>query len=91
MTHEAGGAARPSARIGDAGGAARPSARIALLDAAVDLAAGGGIGHLSLRRIPTELGTSNRRLIYHFGSKDGLIAAISVSSRARSGTRWTSC
>ncbi len=52
------------------------SSRIVLLDGAVALAARGGISHLSLRRIAAELGTSHRMLIYHFGSRDGLIAAV---------------
>ncbi len=52
------------------------SARDQLLAAAVVLASRGGIGHLSLRRLAADLGTSHRMLIYHFGSKDGLIAAV---------------
>jgi AcrR family transcriptional regulator len=34
-----------------------------------------GLSELSLRPLAAELGTSARLLIYHFGSKDGLLAA----------------
>jgi AcrR family transcriptional regulator len=54
--------------------AAAPRDRLIL--AAADLAGRGGISHLSLRRLADELGTSHRMLIYHFGSKDGLIAEV---------------
>lgn len=37
------------------------------------------IGDLSLRQIASELGTSHRMLIYHFGSKEGLMAALMKS------------
>lgn len=54
--------------------AATPRDRLIL--ATVDLASRGGVSHLSLRRLADELGTSHRMLIYHFGSKDGLIAEV---------------
>ena len=54
----------------------RRRSRTVLLEGAVALAARGGISHFSLRRIAAELGTSHRMLIYHFGSRDGLIAAV---------------
>lgn len=60
-------------------GTAPPSAatpRDRLILATVDLASRGGVSHLSLRRLADELGTSHRMLIYHFGSKDGLIAEV---------------
>jgi AcrR family transcriptional regulator len=47
-----------------------------LVENAVRLAAHGGVSHLSLRQLAAELGTSHRMLIYHFGSKDGLVAEI---------------
>lgn len=53
------------------------SPRERLLTAAVARAAQGGISDASLRQIAAELGTSHRMLIYHFGSKAGLLAAIS--------------
>ncbi len=35
-----------------------------------------GFGQLSLREIAAGVGTSHRMLIYHFGSREGLLAAI---------------
>ncbi len=35
-----------------------------------------GIGEASLREIAAEAGSSHRMLIYHFGSRDGLLAAV---------------
>lgn len=52
------------------------STRERLLAAAIARAAQGGIRDASLRQIAVDLGTSHRMLIYHFGSKDGLLAAI---------------
>ena len=52
------------------------TARDALLDAAVDHAAHHGVSDLSLRQLANALGTSHRMLIYHFGSKEGLLTAI---------------
>ena len=51
-------------------------ARQQLLDEAIDYVAGHGLTDLSLRRLATELGTSHRMLIHHFGSKEGLWVAI---------------
>jgi AcrR family transcriptional regulator len=53
------------------------SPRERLLTAAIARASQGGITEASLRQIAADLGTSHRMLIYHFGSKDGLLAAIS--------------
>lgn len=47
-----------------------------MLARAMEIAAHGGISHLSLRQLATEMDTSHRMLIYHFGSQDGLIAEI---------------
>jgi AcrR family transcriptional regulator len=35
-----------------------------------------GVGDTSLRTLATEVGTSHRMLIYHFGSREGLLAAV---------------
>lgn len=51
-------------------------ARDELLDRAVDYVATHGITDRSLRSVATDLGTSHRMLIYHFGSRDGLLLAI---------------
>lgn len=36
----------------------------------------GGISDLSLRELAAAIGTSHRMLIYHFGSREGLLAAV---------------
>jgi AcrR family transcriptional regulator len=48
-----------------------------LLATAVTRATQGGIRDASLRQIAADLGTSHRMLIYHFGSREGVLAAIS--------------
>jgi AcrR family transcriptional regulator len=50
--------------------------RDTLLQDAVEYFAKNGIGETSLRGIATSIGTSHRMLIYHFGSRDGLLAAV---------------
>ena len=55
---------------------ATSQARDRLLAAAVDRALDTGIADLSLRQIAAAIGTSHRMLIYHFGSRDGLLAAV---------------
>jgi AcrR family transcriptional regulator len=47
-----------------------------LLAAAVAHALEHGLGDLSLRELAAAIGTSHRMLIYHFGSKAGLIVAV---------------
>lgn len=51
-------------------------ARQNLLEAAIEFVADHGLTDLSLRQLATELGTSHRMLIHHFGSKEGLWVAI---------------
>jgi AcrR family transcriptional regulator len=62
-----------------------PTRRSQLLDAAVEYAATNGIGDLSLRQLASALGTSHRMLVYHFGSKEGLLVAVvrAVEERQR--------
>jgi AcrR family transcriptional regulator len=55
-------------------GPADPRSR--LLAAAVDYLQQHGLGDLSLRELAAAIGTSHRMLIYHFGSKEGLLAAV---------------
>ena len=52
------------------------SERDRLLAATIDYVGEHGIGDLSLRTLAAALGTSHRMLIYHFGSKDGLLRAV---------------
>ena len=47
-----------------------------LLAAAVDHILEHGLSDLSLRELAAAIGTSHRMLIYHFGSKEGLIVAV---------------
>lgn len=55
---------------------ASSQAREPLLAAAVELALNGGVLGQSLRQVATAIGTSHRMLLYHFGSRDGLLVAI---------------
>ncbi|WP_328617673.1 TetR/AcrR family transcriptional regulator [Amycolatopsis sp. NBC_00355] len=62
------------------------SPRAQLLDAAIDhIAHHGGAGK-SLRALAAGLGTSHRMLIYHFGSKEGLLTAVTREVEARQRT-----
>jgi AcrR family transcriptional regulator len=47
-----------------------------LLTAAIDHALDEGIADQSLREIAAAIGTSHRMLIYHFGSREGLLIAV---------------
>ena len=51
-------------------------ARERLLAAAVGHALDAGIADLSLRQIAAAIGTSHRMLLYHFGSREGLLVAV---------------
>ena len=53
-----------------------PQARERLLAAAVDHALDTGIADLSLRQLAAAIGTSHRMLLYHFGSREGLLAVV---------------
>jgi AcrR family transcriptional regulator len=50
--------------------------RARLLAAAVGYLQAHGLGELSLRELAAAIGTSHRMLIYHFGSKEGLLVAV---------------
>ena len=58
------------------------SPRDRLLAAAVDYVVANGISNLSLRELAAAIGTSHRMLIYHFGSKEGLLVAVIRSVEA---------
>jgi AcrR family transcriptional regulator len=47
-----------------------------LLAAAVEQAMRSGIADLSLRELAAAIGTSHRMLLYHFGSREGLLVAV---------------
>jgi AcrR family transcriptional regulator len=56
--------------------AVRGEARERLLAAAMEHVAEHGVGDLSLRGLAAALGTSHRMLIYHFGSREGLLIEV---------------
>jgi AcrR family transcriptional regulator len=60
-------------------------ARQRLLDAVVAHFTTDGLADQSLRRIADAIGSSHRMLLYHFGSKDGLLLAVvrEVESRTQ--------
>ena len=51
-------------------------ARDRLLDQVLEYVAAHGLSNRSLRDLATGIGSSHRMLNYHFGSRDGLVAAI---------------
>ncbi|GAB3481166.1 TetR/AcrR family transcriptional regulator [Amycolatopsis cihanbeyliensis] len=68
---------------GNDGNARTSPRREKLLAAAVQYFAEHGLADISLRGLATELGTSHRMLIYHFGSKEGLLVAVVRAVEAR--------
>ena len=58
-------------------------ARQQLLDRTIEYVAAHGMSDLSLRELATGVGTSHRMLIYHFGSREGLVAAIVTAIEAQ--------
>src|SRR5689334_2073850 len=56
-----------------------------LLAAAIDHVAEHGVTDLTLRGLASAIGTSHRMLIYHFGSKEGLLVELirAVEQRQR--------
>ena len=63
------------------------AARRALLDKVLAHVAAEGMSDLSLRELAAAVGSSHRMLIYHFGSREGLVAAIcaEVEEQQRTG------
>lgn len=70
-------------------GSRRPEQREALLAGAVEHVLGHGVATLSLRPLAAALGTSDRMLLYWFGSRDRLLVAVldAVGERLRAGLR----
>jgi AcrR family transcriptional regulator len=54
-----------------------------LIEKALDYFLKHGLAALSLRPLAGQIGSSARLLVYHFGSKDGLITAVMDEVRAR--------
>jgi AcrR family transcriptional regulator len=61
-----------------------PSRRVLLAEAATEYVLERGIAGLSLRPLAAALDTSDRMLVYHFGSKDSLVAEVIERSNDRS-------
>jgi AcrR family transcriptional regulator len=60
-----------------------------LLRRVVKAVAEGGLARRSLRELAAEVGTSHRMLIHHFGSRDGLMAAVVESVERDQNERLT--
>ncbi len=64
-------------------GVADSTARRELLDRLVDHVSRHGLSELSLRELADGVGTSHRMLLYHFGSRAGLVAAVAAAVEER--------
>jgi AcrR family transcriptional regulator len=64
-----------------------PSIRADLRDRAIDYVLANGLTGLSLRPMAEALGTSARMLVYHFGTREGLMQAVLEGMREREGER----
>jgi AcrR family transcriptional regulator len=53
-----------------------------LLARIIDEVSANGLADRSLREIATAIGSSHRMLIYHFGSREGLVAAVVAATEA---------
>jgi AcrR family transcriptional regulator len=63
--------------------------RATLLEGAIEFSSRHGLSDVSLRQMAEALGTSHRMLIYHFGSKEGLLVAIVDEMEARQRDQMT--
>ena len=72
-----------------AGTAIAPSPKERLLDAVIDHFTTDGLADQSLRHIAEAIGSSHRMLLYHFGSKDGLLLEVVREVEARTQARLT--
>jgi len=64
-----------------------PRIRARLRDQAVDYVLSHGVGDLALRPLAKALNTSARMLVYHFGSREGLMRQILAALRERGDAR----
>jgi AcrR family transcriptional regulator len=69
------------------GAAVVSSPKERLLDAVIEHFTTDGLADQSLRRIAEAVGTSHRMLLYHFGSKDGLLLEVVREVEARTQAR----
>jgi AcrR family transcriptional regulator len=56
-----------------------------LVNALVEAYARDGLGARSMRELASELGTSHRMLIHHFGSREGMLVAVVEAIEQRQG------
>jgi AcrR family transcriptional regulator len=70
------------------GQSAAPSSRERLLDSVIEHFIADGLSDQSLRRIAAAVGSSHRMLLYHFGSKDGLLVEVARAVEARTQDRF---
>lgn len=75
---------RPSKQPRETVIAKDPQRRAAWAEIATDYVLERGLIGLSLRPLAAEIGTSDRMLLYHFGSKDQLVADVLRTSNDRS-------
>ena len=73
--------AQPAVAPDAAASARSPKQR--LVDAVIEHFAQDGLADQSLRRIAEAIGTSHRMLLYHFGSKEGLLLEVARAVEAR--------
>ena len=64
-----------------------PALRASLRDQAVDYVLSNGVGDLTLRPLAKALRTNARMLLYHFGSREGLMRQILAGLRERGDAR----
>jgi AcrR family transcriptional regulator len=64
-----------------------PGIRARLRDQAVDYVLSHGVAHLALRPLAKVLKTNARMLVYHFGSREGLMRQILAGLREREDAR----
>ena len=75
-----------STGIGESAGGSKKEL---LLDRVVDHFVADGLGDLSLRKIAGAIGTSHRMLLYHFGSKNGLLVEVMRAVEARTRAQFS--
>ncbi len=86
MRGQAGGATEAAVSGGQREEAGR-RARQRLLDSVIEHFTAQGLADQSLRRIAEAVGSSHRMLLYHFGSKDGLLLEVVREVEARTRVR----
>ena len=77
----------PREEAGERPEEAGPRARQRLLDSVIAHFTAEGLADQSLRRIAEAIGSSHRMLLYHFGSKDGLLVEVVREVEARTQVR----